>query len=81
MELKLETKTKAQGTEEPRRDAEMRSEETLSPNRQEMACESVGQQPVVVMIRCEKHRGVKGHSLYRNTVQSQLVEEAVGEPD
>ena len=41
-------------------------EETHSPNRQEMACESVGQQPVVVMIRCEKHRGAKGHSLYRN---------------
>lgn len=56
-------------------------EETHSPNRQEMACESVGQQPVVVMIRCEKHRGAKGHSLYRNTVQSQLVEKAVGEPD
>ena len=56
-------------------------EETHSRNRQEMACESVGQQPVVVMIRCEKHRGAKGHSLYRNTVQSQLVEEAVGEPD
>ena len=51
MELKLETKTKAQGTEEPRRDAERRSEETLAPNRQEMACESVGQQPVVAMTR------------------------------
>ena len=42
-------KTKAQGTEEPRKDAERRSGETPSPNRQEMACESVGQQPVVAM--------------------------------
>ena len=56
-------------------------EETHSPNRQEMACESVGQHPVLVMIRCDKHRVAMVHSLYRYSVLSQLVEEAVGEPD
>ena len=66
---KAGNKTKAQGTEEPRKDAVRRSEKTLSPNRQEMACESVGQQPVVAMIWNEKFHGAKGHSLYRNTVQ------------